>query len=76
MHTRFSRVPYDLSSEIFTKYLTYMHDVLTLIEKGDNEYNDINANLTELIKTKKTPNQLNLCLTSLSISWIRTTIYN
>lgn len=44
-----------------------MHDVLTLIEKGDNEYNDINANLTELIKTKKNPNQLNLCLTSLSI---------
>lgn len=51
MHTRFSRVPYDLSSE-FTKYLTYMHDVLTLIEKGDNEYNDINANLTELRQKK------------------------
>ena len=30
-----------------------MHDVLTLIEKGDNEYNDINANLTEL-RQKKT----------------------
>lgn len=51
MHTRFSRVPYDLSSE-FTKYLTYMHDVLTSFEKGDNEYNDINANLTELRQKK------------------------